>query len=44
MVLPERPKNTESLTEDELIGLVTRDSLIGVALARNPDQINQRLF
>jgi nitrile hydratase len=31
MVLPERPKGTERLSEDELAALVTRDAMIGVA-------------
>ena len=31
LVLPKRPDGTESLTEDELAKLVTRDSMIGVA-------------
>jgi len=31
LVLPERPAGTESLTEDQLATLVTRDSMIGVA-------------
>ena len=31
LVLPERPKNTEGLSEEELAELVTRDSMIGVA-------------
>jgi nitrile hydratase len=30
-VLPERPVGTESMTEDELAALVTRDAMIGVA-------------
>jgi nitrile hydratase len=30
LVLPERPPRTEDLTEAELAGLVTRDSMIGV--------------
>jgi len=30
LVLPERPSGTEGLTEAELAGLVTRDSMIGV--------------
>jgi nitrile hydratase len=30
MVLPERPGGTEDMTEDELAGIVTRDSMIGV--------------
>ena len=31
MVLPERPAGTEHMTEDELVHIVTRDSMIGVA-------------
>jgi nitrile hydratase len=31
LVLPRRPVGTEALDEDELVGLVTRDSMIGVA-------------
>jgi len=31
MVLPERPTGTEGWSEDRLMGLVTRDSMIGVA-------------
>jgi nitrile hydratase len=31
LVLPERPPGTESLTEDQLATLVTRDSMVGVA-------------
>ena len=30
LVLPERPAETDDLTEEELAGLVTRDSMIGV--------------
>ena len=30
MVLPERPAGTEGMTEEELVALVTRDSLVGV--------------
>ena len=30
LVLPQRPAGTETMTEDELAGLVTRDSMIGV--------------
>jgi nitrile hydratase subunit alpha len=36
MVLPERPAGTESLSEDDLATLVTRDALIGVAQVRPP--------
>lgn len=31
LVLPERPGNTQTLTETELAALVTRDSMVGVA-------------
>ena len=31
MVLPERPAGTEHMTEDELVAIITRDSMIGVA-------------
>ena len=34
MVLPMRPPGTEDLGEDELAGLVTRDSLVGVNVPR----------
>ena len=30
LVLPQRPPGTEALDEDELMGLVTRDAMIGV--------------
>ncbi len=33
LVLPERPAGSESLDEEELVALVTRDSMIGVAKA-----------
>jgi len=36
MVLPERPAGTDGLTEQELVELVTRDSMIGVGLPRVP--------
>jgi nitrile hydratase len=36
MVLPERPAGTEDLTEEELVKLATRDSMIGVARAKSP--------
>jgi nitrile hydratase len=36
MVLPERPSGTESMTEEELASLVTRDSMIGVTKAAEP--------
>ena len=31
LVLPQRPPGTDGMTEAELAGLVTRDSMIGVA-------------
>ena len=35
LVLPERPDGTEGLTEVKLVELVTRDSMIGVGLAKS---------
>ena len=37
LVIPARPAGTEHLTEEALAALVTRDSMIGVAQARDPD-------
>lgn len=36
MVLPERPKGTDGLSEEALAGLVTRDAMIGVARVAAP--------
>ncbi len=36
LVLPERPAGTEHLSEEELIPLVTRDAMIGVAKVEGP--------
>lgn len=36
MVLPERPAGTEGMSEEDLAALVTRDSMIGVALVSAP--------
>jgi nitrile hydratase len=36
MVLPERPAGTEGMSEDELMKLVTRDSMIGVVDVKAP--------
>ena len=36
LVLPERPANTEQLSEDELAALVTRDAMVGVAVVTTP--------
>jgi nitrile hydratase len=38
LVLPMRPSGTEGMSEDELAGLVTRDSMIGTGLARMPGE------
>jgi nitrile hydratase subunit alpha len=39
IVIPQRPEDTENLSEVELAELVTRDSMIGVALAHSPEEI-----
>ncbi len=36
LVLPERPRDTEGMSEDELAALVTRDAMIGVAKVKGP--------
>jgi nitrile hydratase subunit alpha len=36
LVMPRRPMRTDQLTEEQLVTLVTRDSMIGVALAQQP--------
>ena len=36
LVLPMRPAGTESLTEDQLSALVTRDAMIGVSIPTLP--------
>lgn len=36
LVLPERPAGTEGMDEEALAALVTRDSMIGVGLAKSP--------
>jgi nitrile hydratase subunit alpha len=36
LVLPKRPARTDGWSEEKLAVLVTRDSMIGVALAQNP--------
>jgi nitrile hydratase len=37
MVLPERPAGTEGWSEEQLVAIVTRDALIGVAKPRVPE-------
>jgi nitrile hydratase len=36
LVLPQRPRGTDGLSEEDLAGLVTRDCMIGVALPSAP--------
>lgn len=36
LVLPERPAGTDSLTEEQLVALITRDSMVGVAKVAGP--------
>jgi nitrile hydratase len=36
MILPERPADTEGMSEEELVDLVTRDSMVGVAKVQAP--------
>jgi len=38
LVIPRRPSGSERASEEELAGLVTRDSMIGVAQPANPSQ------
>jgi nitrile hydratase subunit alpha len=38
LVIPQRPKGSEGLSEAALAVLVTRDSMIGVGLAREPSE------
>ena len=39
LVLPERPSGTEGWSEEELVELVTRNSMVGVEKAKSPGQI-----
>jgi nitrile hydratase len=36
LVLPMRPADTDGWTEEQLAGLVTRDSMVGTGLAKSP--------
>ena len=40
LVLPERPPGTETMSEDELASLVTRDAMIGAARVAPPSRKN----
>ena len=42
LVLPERPRGTEGWSEAELAGIVTRDSMIGVAKVQAPARGGRR--
>jgi nitrile hydratase len=39
LVVPMRPAGTEGWSEERLAGLVTRDSMIGTGLAKNPAEL-----
>jgi nitrile hydratase len=41
LVLPERPKDTEGWSEEELTALVTRNAMIGVETAKSPKDIGR---
>ena len=36
LVIPKRPDGTDGMDEAQLAGLVTRDSMIGVSIAKTP--------
>ncbi len=40
-VLPEKPRGSEAMSEQELAALVTRDSMIGVAKANMPEEVSR---
>lgn len=40
LVLPERPANTDGMTEDQLVEIITRDSMVGVAHIAAPESSN----
>ena len=40
LVVPQRPEGTDDLSEDELAALVTRDSMIGVAVPAPPAAVS----
>jgi nitrile hydratase subunit alpha len=37
LVIPRRPPSTENMTEEQLVAVVTRDSMIGTGLPKEPD-------
>ena len=36
LVIPKRPEGTDDMSEEALATLVTRDSMIGVSVAKSP--------
>ncbi|MDJ0768044.1 MAG: nitrile hydratase subunit alpha [Ilumatobacter sp.] len=43
LVIPQRPRGTEGWSEEQLAGLVTRDSMIGVGLPLEPDAVDDEM-
>jgi nitrile hydratase len=41
LVVPMRPAGTEGWSEEQLAGLVTRDSMIGTGLAKSPEDVSR---
>ena len=39
LVVPQRPEGADGLSEDELAALVTRDSMIGTGVPKNPKEV-----
>ena len=39
MVVPARPAGTDGWSEEKLAALVTRDSMVGTGLARDPEDV-----
>jgi nitrile hydratase len=39
LVVPMRPAGTEGWSEERLAKLVTRDSMVGTGLAKNPSEV-----
>ena len=37
LVIPARPEGTDGWSEKQLLGCISRDSMIGTALAKKPD-------
>jgi nitrile hydratase len=36
LVIPQRPEGTDGMTADELVPLISRNSMVGTALASSP--------